>query len=127
MHPLAAAVTAGDHDAIERLLSEDVVFTSPVAFKPYPGKQMTALILRTVITVFEDFHYVREIVSDGGLDAVLEFEATVDGRSINGVDMLRLNAEGLIIDFKVMVRPLSAAQALADRMAVAYAKAVEIS
>lgn len=127
MHPLAAAVTAGDHDAIERLLAEDVVFTSPVAFKPYLGKQMTALILRTVITVFEDFHYVREIVSGDGLDAVLEFEATVDGRSINGVDMLRLNAEGLITDFKVMVRPLSAAQALADRMAVAYAKAVEIS
>ena len=124
-HPFAAAVAAEDHDAIGAMLSDDVVFTSPVAFKPYPGKLMALLILRAVITVFEDFHYVREVVSPDGRDAVLEFEATVDGKAINGVDLLRFDESGRIVDFKVMVRPLSAAQALADRMAVEFAKAME--
>lgn len=124
-HPFAIAALAGDHDAIDALLAEDVVFTSPVAFRPYTGKAATALILRTVFTVFEDFKYVRQVVSSDGRDAVLEFEAKVDGKHINGADFLRSNDDGLIEDFKVMVRPLSAAQALAERMGVELAKAME--
>ncbi|MEO5874991.1 MAG: nuclear transport factor 2 family protein, partial [Streptosporangiaceae bacterium] len=71
MHPFRAAVEAADHDAIEALLAEDVVFTSPVAFKPYPGRAITAAILRGVFRVFEDFHYVREIDSPDGRDHAL--------------------------------------------------------
>lgn len=123
MHAFAAAISRGDFGTVEAMLADDVVFTSPVAFKPYQGKPVTAAILRAVSTVLEDFRYVREIVSADGRDAVLEFEATVNGKSINGADFLRLNEVGQIENFKVMVRPLSAAQALAERMAVAFAAA----
>ena len=114
VHPFRAAVEARDAEAMEALLAEDVVFTSPVAFKPYPGKPITAAILRGVMRVFEDFRYVREI--DGGSDHALVFEATVDGKRITGCDFLHINDDGLIDDFMVMVRPLSGATALAARM-----------
>ncbi|KAF0845321.1 nuclear transport factor 2 family protein [Nocardia caishijiensis] len=114
MHPFRAAVEARDAAAIEALLAENVVFTSPVAFKPYPGKAITAAILRAVLRVFEDFRYVREIGDDR--DHALVFEATVNGKKLTGCDFLHFDEQGRIDDFMVMVRPLSAAQALAERM-----------
>ena len=116
MHPFRAAVEARDEAAIEALLADDVVFTSPVAFKPYPGKAITAAILRAVIRVFEDFRYVREIADANGRDHAFVFEATVDGKQLTGCDFLHFDKHGKIDDFMVMVRPLSAAQALAARM-----------
>lgn len=120
MREFADAVTAGDHDAIEALLSDEVTFTSPVAFKPYQGKAITAAILRGVDRVFEGFHYVREISSADGRDHALLFKATVDGREVNGCDFLHVDDDGRIDDFLVMVRPLSAAQALAAAMAAQF-------
>ncbi|RKT19958.1 SnoaL-like protein [Streptomyces sp. 1114.5] len=120
MHPFRVAVEAGDHDAIEALLAEDVVFTSPVVFKPYPGKAMTAAILRGAGRVFEDFHYVREINDDGGRDHAFVFKATVDGREVHGCDFLHVDEDGLIDELTVMVRPLSGAQALAAAMGAQF-------
>ncbi|GGN91883.1 membrane protein [Actinoplanes lobatus] len=112
------AVEARDAAAIEALLADDVVFTSPVAFKPYEGKPITAAILRGVLRVFEDFQYVREIAD--GRDHALVFEAKVDGKAITGCDFLHYDENGLIDSFMVMVRPLSAAQALAEAMGAQF-------
>lgn len=120
MHPFRKAVEAGDHEAIRALLAEDVVFTSPVAFKPYPGRSITAAILRGVDRVFSDFRYVREISGADGRDHALVFEARVGDRRINGCDFLHMNEEGLIDDLVVMVRPLSAATALAEAMGAQF-------
>ena len=120
MHSFRQAVEARDHVAIEALLADDVVFTSPVAFKPYPGKAITASILRGVMRVFEDFRYLREIGEPNGRDHALVFEATVAGKKITGCDFLHANDDGLIDDLMVMVRPLSAAQALAAAMAAQF-------
>lgn len=114
MTSFRAAVEARDLDAIEEMLHEDVVFTSPVAFKPYPGKAITLAILRTVIEVFQDFRYVREI-HDGDQHALV-FEAYVDGLAITGCDFITTGEDGRIVDFMVMVRPLKAAQSLAAAM-----------
>jgi len=116
MHPFRKAVEARDEAAIEALLANDVVFTSPVVFKPYSGKPITAAILRGVMRVFEDFRYTREIADSEGRDHALVFEATVAGKKITGCDFLHLDDDGLIDDFMVMVRPLSGATALADEM-----------
>lgn len=118
MTTFCEAVLAKDMDAVEALLAEDVVFTSPVAFKPYPGKAITAAILRGVSRVFENFEYVREIRD--GVHHAYEFNATVDGLELNGCDFLTYNEEGKIADLKVMVRPLSAAQALSARMGAEF-------
>ncbi|MFD9737642.1 nuclear transport factor 2 family protein [Umezawaea sp. NPDC059074] len=118
MHPFRAAVEAGDHDAIEALLADDVVFTSPVAFAPYPGKPITAAILRGVTRVFEDFHYVREI--GDGRDHALVFRARVGDKEVHGCDFLHLDEDGLIDELTVMVRPLSAALALSEAMAAQF-------
>ncbi|MGV9786709.1 nuclear transport factor 2 family protein [Streptomyces sp. NPDC003435] len=120
MHPFRAAVENRDADAIEALLAEDVVFTSPVAFKPYAGKPITAAILRGVLRVFEDFRYVKEIANLDGRDHAFVFTATVDGREIQGCDFLHFDEEGRIDDFTVMVRPLSAAQALSEAMGAQF-------
>ncbi|BBX23811.1 membrane protein [Mycolicibacter terrae] len=120
MHPFRQAVEARDAAAIEALLSDDVVFTSPVAFTPYPGKPITAAILRAVMRVFSDFRYVREIADPGGRDHALVFEATVAGKRLTGCDFLHVDADGRIDDFMVMVRPLSAATALAEAMAAQF-------
>ncbi|MEV4561052.1 nuclear transport factor 2 family protein [Kitasatospora sp. NPDC049285] len=120
MHPFRQAVEARDAQAIAAQLADDVVFTSPVAFKPYAGKPITAAILRGVLRVFEDFRYVREIADPGGRDHALVFRATVDGKEVHGCDFLHFDENGLIDDFTVMVRPLSAAQALSAAMAAQF-------
>ncbi|MFC9437744.1 nuclear transport factor 2 family protein [Nocardia sp. NPDC057030] len=119
------AVEARDTDAVEALLADDVVFTSPVAFKPYPGKALTAAILRGVLRVFEDFHYLREIANPDGRDHALIFEATVNGKTVNGCDFLHYDDEGKIDSLTVMIRPLSAAQALAEAMAAQFPRIQE--
>jgi hypothetical protein len=120
VHPFRKAVETQDHAALEALLAEDVVFTSPVAFKPYPGKAITAAILRGVSRVFADFTYVREIANPDGRDHAFVFTATVDGKQIQGCDFLHFDEEGKIDDFLVMVRPLSAAKALSEAMGAQF-------
>jgi len=120
MHPFRQAVEQGDLAATEDLFAEDVVFTSPVAFKPYPGKAITVAILRGVARVFQNLTYVREIASADGRDHALMFEATVQGREVHGCDFLHMNEDGLIDELTVMVRPLSAATALAEAMSAQF-------
>lgn len=119
-HPFRLAVEAGDHAAIEALLADDVVFTSPVAFRPYVGKPLTAAILRAVTEVFTDFRYLREIGGAGQRDHALVFEAKVGDRAIQGCDFLRTDEHGRIVELMVMVRPLSAATALAEAMGARF-------
>ncbi|MFH8467811.1 nuclear transport factor 2 family protein [Streptomyces sp. NPDC017991] len=119
-HPFRKAVEDGDHAAVVDLLAEDVVFTSPVVFKPYAGKAITSAILGAVIEVFEDFHYVREIADPDGQNLALVFEARVGDRALQGCDLLHFGEDGRIDDLTVMVRPLSAAQALQAAMAARF-------
>jgi len=98
------------------LLHPAAVFRSPMAFRPYEGAPMVALILNTVIKVFEDFAYHRQLVAADGLNVVLEFSARVGDRQLKGIDMIRFDEAGRIIDFEVMIRPLSGLQALGEEM-----------
>ena len=110
------AVLARDMDAVEALLAEDVVFRSPAVFKPYEGRTSTMVILRAVLRIAEDFRYTRSFTDDDGTGHVLVFEATVDGKGVEGADFLRIGESGLIEDFRVMMRPLSGLQAVVARM-----------
>lgn len=121
MHPFRAAVEAQDFQAIHAMLAEDVVFHSPVAFKPYQGRDLVSGILLGVSRVFEDFHYEVEIGAEDAEDHALVFAARVNDLDLQGVDFLHTGEDGLIDRFTVMVRPLSAAKALAERMAVEFA------
>jgi hypothetical protein len=119
-HPFRTAIEQNDEAAIAALLADDVVFTSPVAFKPYIGKPITAAILRGVARVFQDFRYVREIHDSSGRDHAFVFETTVSGKTITGCDFLHFNDDGLIDEFTVMVRPLSGATALSEAMGAQF-------
>ncbi|CAM4308507.1 SnoaL-like domain protein [Mycobacterium basiliense] len=126
MHPFRKAVEERDEAAIQAMLADDVVFTSPVVFKPYVGKPITAALLRGVLRVFEDFRYLREIHDANGRDHAFVFEATISGGSessgkkVVGCDFLHFNDDGLIDDFMVMVRPLSGAMALSEAMGAQF-------
>ncbi|MBK3562512.1 MULTISPECIES: nuclear transport factor 2 family protein [unclassified Streptomyces] len=120
MRAFREAVEAQDMDAVEALLAEDVVFTSPVVFKPYPGKAITAAILHAVARVFEDFRYEREIGDPDGADHALVFRTRVGDRELTGCDFIHVNEAGLIDELTVMVRPLSGAQALQEAMAAQF-------
>ena len=120
MHPFRRAVEERDEAAIQAMLADTVVFTSPVAFKPYVGKPITAAILRGVLRIFEDFHYIREIADSNGRDHAFVFETTVSGKKITGCDFLHFDDDGLIDDFMVMVRPLSGATALSEAMGAQF-------
>ena len=109
-------IKTGDMSSLNELLADDVVFRSPVAYKPYEGKHVVFFILTNVIQVFQDFTYHREFYSEDGENAVLEFSANVSGKSLKGIDMIRFNEHGQIIDFEVMIRPKSGLEALAAQM-----------
>ena len=115
-HPFRAAVEARDIDAALALLAEDVVFRSPVVFAPYRGREAVAPILRAFSRVAGDFRYVREIGSPAAADHVLLFQARVGRRELEGSDFLHTGADGLVDELIVMIRPLSAALALAEAM-----------
>jgi len=106
-----------DVAALDSLLSDQVVFYSPIVFTPQVGKAITAKFLTAAfhVLVNDSFHYVREIV--GSRDAVLEFSAEIDGIVVNGVDMIQWDDTGKIIEFKVMLRPLKAIQLVHQKMA----------
>ena len=104
MHPFRAAVEAKDIDAAVALLREDVVFRSPVVFKPYLGREAVAPILHAVSQVFEDFRYEREIGAEGAADHALVFTANIDGRQVEGADFIHVDDNGAIDELVVMVR-----------------------
>jgi ketosteroid isomerase-like protein len=120
MKAFRSLVEAGDFAGLENLLADDVVFRSPVAFKPYAGKPIVAAILRGVSRVFVDFKYVRELADEDGRGSALVFETKVGDTSVTGIDLIRTGDDGLITELTVMVRPLSAANALAQAMAAQF-------
>jgi hypothetical protein len=116
MHPFRAAVEDRDLEAAIGLLADDVVFRSPVVYKPYEGRDAVAMILRAVFEVFEDFRYETEIGAPDAAEHALVFRARVGEREVQGCDFVRLDEDGHIDDFTVMVRPMSGMHALAEAM-----------
>ena len=97
-----------DVAGLENILADYVVFHSPIVHTPQEGKPITTLYLTAALYVFnnDSFKYLREVIS--GNNAVLEFSTVIEGITVNGVDMITWGADGRIIEFKVMVRPLKA-------------------
>jgi hypothetical protein len=116
MHPFRSALETGEVDSVLELVSPDVVFNSPVVFRPYHGREALGVILRAVTRVVQDFQFEREIGAEGASDQALVFKARVGDRELQGCDFLQIGEDGLIDEFTVMVRPLSAALAFAEAM-----------
>jgi hypothetical protein len=114
MQRFRSAVEAKDIDGMIASLAEDVVFRSPIVFREYKGREVVGVILRAVMSVFEDFRYEQTL--EGGGQTALVFRATVSGKEIEGIDLGEVNAAGEITRLTVFVRPLSAATALRDAM-----------
>lgn len=106
-----------DTKGLNSLLAENVVFFSPVVHTPQVGKAVTFQYLSAAFQVLfnESFRYVREL--KGATDAVLEFQVEIDGISVNGVDMIKWDDAGIIVEFKVMLRPLKAVHLIHQKMA----------
>jgi SnoaL-like domain len=117
MHPFRSAIEAHEIDRVLELCSPEVVFNSPVVFRPYHGREALGVILTAVARIFEDFRYEREIGAEGASDHALVFRARVGNRELQGCDFLHMGEDGLIDEFTVMVRPRSAALALQEAMA----------
>ena len=112
------------HEVVERRdpallgdpLAPDAVFVSPVLHRPVVGRDLVVMYLTGALLVLgQEFRYVREVAS--GDTAVLEFESTLDGLTVNGVDIITFGSDDRIVEFKVMLRPLSATLAVKERMA----------
>ena len=124
---------------LDALLDDDCVFYSPIVFSPQKGKAITKVYLQAAGATFsggdaptskplhdeantegKKFRYTKEVLS--GHHAVLEFETEVDGKYMNGIDMITCNDEGKIVEFKVMMRPLQAIQLIHGKMAAMLEK-----
>jgi hypothetical protein len=110
-----AAAENKDFSAIDELFADDVVFRSPVVFKPYEGRDAVALLLGAVSQVFEDFRYTDQVES--GDSATLIFSARVGDRELDGIDYLEFGDDGRITSMSVFIRPMSGVNALAEAMA----------
>ena len=114
MHPFRIAVEARDPDAMAALMAPDVRFYSPVAFKPFAGREAVSELFWNLFEVFEDFRYTDEL--QGENSHALVFRASVNGKELEGLDHLVLGEDGLVTEFTVMMRPLSALVAMRDAM-----------
>jgi hypothetical protein len=115
---------------LDELLDDDVVFYSPIVYTPQRGKEITKLYLQAAgqtlpgdkpapATGGDDaasarFHYTKIVMT--GDTAVLEFETTVEGKYVNGVDIFRCNDAGRIVEIRVMLRPLQAINLVHQQM-----------
>lgn len=117
-----AMVAKGDLQDLPSIVHPDAVFRSPMAIHPYQPAAALILALNTVLQVFEDFTYHRQLASDDGLNAVLEFSARVGDKQLKGIDLVRFDEDGKIVEFEVMVRPLSGLQALGAEMGARLAQ-----
>jgi hypothetical protein len=105
-----------DYGAIAAILHDDCIFESPVVHTPQLGKDITAKYLTAAGHTLgnAEFKYVGEWHRENS--AILEFETTIDGIKINGIDIISCDKDGLITNFKVMVRPLKAVNMLHQKM-----------
>jgi len=110
-----ACVATGKPDLLPPLLAEHIVFRSPFLQSPIPGPMAAYLVLTTVAQVFENFRYHREFVA-GSHDVALEFSANIGKWQMKGVDLIKFDDDGRMVEFEVMVRPLKALQALGEEM-----------
>lgn len=131
-HSYLRGEVAGGFD---ELLDDEVVFYSPIVFTPQRGKQITSLYLQAAAQTFPgdgvasspespgpsgSFHYTKTVLGDD--TAILEFETTMEGKYVNGVDIIRCNNAGRIIEFRVMIRPLQAVNLVHQQMAAMLGK-----
>ena len=110
-----AFVATGNQDLLAPLLAEHMVFRSPFVQSPIPGRTAARLVLTTVVQIFENFRYHREFVA-GPHDAALEFSANIGKWQLKGIDLIKFNESGEMIEFEVMIRPIKALQALGEEM-----------
>ena len=114
-HAFRRAAETKDLDLLRETLAEDVVLHSPILFNGFEGRDIAMFVLANVIEVFEDFRYVDEVHGDGTV--VLRFAAKVEGKfEIEGIDYLTLDADGLVTDLTVFLRPLKAVNAFNEQM-----------
>ncbi len=106
-----------DMSELHTIVHPEAIFRSPMAFAPYQPAATLILVISTVMTVFEDFEYHREFATGDGLSVGLEFSARIADKSLKGVDIIRFDADGKIVEFEVMVRPYLSLQLLGAEMA----------
>jgi hypothetical protein len=111
-HEFKQAIEAGDHAGMVAALAPDAVLRSPVSFKPFEGREAVAGLFAVLLATFEDFRYTDEFEADG--KSALVFRARVGDRDVEGLDLIRFDADGRIAELTVMVRPMSALVALGE-------------
>ena len=130
MHPIKKwheLIETGNKEIYDEILADNVIFYSPVVHTPQKGKEITKIYLSAAGNVFGDskkesapkdsfstFQYTKEIIGEN--NACLEFENTINGIHINGVDLITWNEDNLITEFRVLVRPLQAVNMLHKMM-----------
>ena len=116
IHKWHEVINSDDMNALDNIIAEEAVFSSPVVFTPMEGREITMMYLHAAGQSFnmEKFRYTKEI--HDGMNSVLEFETYIDDISVNGVDMIEWNQDGMISNFKVMIRPFKAVQKVQEKM-----------
>ena len=116
IHKWHEVINSDDMNALDNIIAEEAVFSSPVVFTPMEGKEITIMYLHAAGQSFnmEKFRYTKEI--HDGMNSVLEFETYIDDISVNGIDMIEWNQDGMISNFKVMIRPFKAVQKVQEKM-----------
>jgi len=110
-------VARKDASKLPSIIHPDAVFRSPMVYKPYHGRDTLVFVLSQVIEIFEEFTYHRELMSDDGHSAFLEFTTNIGDKNLKGLDLITFGVDGKITEFEVLIRPMSGLMALAEQMA----------
>lgn len=124
LHKWHEMIAKADLSELESIVAEEAVFRSPVANAPYPGKKVVCIVLRGAMKVFQDFVYHRELYDDAN-SVCLEFAARVGDKTLKGIDLVKFDEAGKIVEFEVMVRPATGVMALGEAMKATVGPAIK--
>lgn len=113
---LRTALENKDQKSYTAMFAENIEFFSPVEAEPVRGKEIVGQLLGLVFEILQDFHYTEQLETENL--SILVFEAKINGLSVEGVDLIRFDCQGLVKEFTVIIRPMNALQALAEEVAM---------
>lgn len=111
-NPLRDALEARDPKMARAAFAENVIVRSPIFSVAFDGIDEATAVFAAVYQTVGEIEYLYDVPGDPHLFA---WRSDVDGEPLEGVDMVRYDAEGKVAEVTIFLRPLRGIAAFLDK------------